>query len=131
MTAYGLQPVLVTTKAVITLIVASVTLRLTKKIANHAPAAVLFILRIRLKGIQGSQSFLALLAGQLKFGLLNQPAVNREVIRVPQQYSLRLSAVAARTAGLLYVLIQPNRRRVMNDQTDIRNVDSQTHSLPP
>ena len=66
MTAYGLQPVLVTTKAVITLIVASVTLRLTKKFANHAPAAVLFILRIRLKGIQGSQSFLALLAGQLK-----------------------------------------------------------------
>ena len=108
MTAYGLQPVLVTTDAVITLVIAMLALRLTKKFANHAPAAVLFILRIRLKGIQGSQSFLALLAGQLKFGLLNQPAVNREVVWMPQQHSLRLLAVTAGAAGLLYVLIQPD-----------------------
>ena len=69
--------------------------------------------------------------GSFEFQLifLDEAAVDGKIVLVPEQQGGGFFAVASRATGLLRIIIQANKRRMVDNEADVGNVDTQTEGV--
>ena len=82
-----------------------------------------------MQSLERMQALLELGTFKVHLVLFDQSAVCRKISFVPEQQGGGFFAVASRATGLLRIIIQANKRRMVDNEADVGNVDTQTEGV--
>ena len=82
-----------------------------------------------MQSLERMQALLELSTFELKLIFLDEAAVDGKIVLVPEQQGSGLFAIASRSSGLLCVIIQTDKRRMVDNKPNVGNVYTQSEGI--
>ena len=82
-----------------------------------------------MQSLERTQTLLELGSFELQLIFLDEAAVDGKIVLVPEQQGSGLFAIASRSSGLLCVIIQTDKRRMVDNKPNVRDIDTQTEGI--
>lgn len=82
-----------------------------------------------MQSLERMQALLEFGSFELQLIFLDEAAVDGKIVLVPEQQCSGLFAVASRSAGLLRIIVQTDKRRMVDNKPNIGNIDTQTEGV--
>lgn len=82
-----------------------------------------------MQSLERMQALLELGTFKVQLIFLDEAAVDAKIVLVPEQQCDGLFAVTTRSSGLLRIVVQADKRRMVDNKPDVRNVDTQTEGV--
>ena len=82
-----------------------------------------------MQSLERMQALLELGSFEFHLIFLDKAAINGKIVLVPEQQGGGFFAVASRATGLLRIIVQTDKRRMVNNEPNIGNVYTQSEGI--
>ena len=82
-----------------------------------------------MQSLERMQALLELGSFELQLIFLEEAAIDGKIVLVPEQQGGGFLAVASRATGLLRIVVQADKRRMVDNEPNIGNIDTQTKGV--